>query len=264
MQKSLAKSALSRWAYRWIRRMVHFFFPRYAVKGLEHLPQEPCIVVGNHAQMHGPMACELYFPGETAIWCAGEMMQSDTVPDYAYADFWSQKPRWSRWFYRLLSYIIAPFATCIFNNAHTIPVYRDSRVMTTFRRTTDHLQSGHRVVIFPECAQPYNTIVNHFQDKFIDAARLYFRRTGKALAFVPMYVAPAFHTLYLGKPIIFDPHAPLEQERQRICRYLMDAITTLARSLPLHTVTPYSNIPKKDYPQSLPPEVTSSHESACR
>ena len=263
MQKSSPKNALSLWCYRAIRWVVRLFFPKYTVEGLENLPQGPCIVAGNHAQMNGPIACELYFPGRSAIWCTAEMMQLHTVPSYAYTDFWSQKPRWNRWFYRLLSYIIAPVSVCIFHNAHTIPVYHDSRIMSTFRQTVEHLQQGQRVVIFPEHTQPYNRVVNHFQDKFIDTARLYYRRTGEALSFVPLYVAPAFRKLYLGKPITFDPHIPVEQERQRICQHLMDAVTALAQALPCHTVTPYDNIPKRNYPQSRPPEVSPSHEETC-
>ena len=62
--------------------------------------------------------------------------------------------------------------------------------------------------------------------------------------------APALKTMYIGKPTVFDPEAPMEQERQRICDYLMDEITRTAQELPLHTVVPYRNIPKKDYPKN--------------
>ena len=47
----------------------------------------------------------------------------------------------------------------------------------------------------------------------------------------------------------------MEQERSRICNYLMDEITSIACSLPRHTVVPYPNIPKKDYPCNIPEEV---------
>ena len=67
--------------------------------------------------------------------------------------------------------------------------------------------------------------------------------------------------MYYGKPVVFDPEAPIAQERRRICGALMDGITAMAVALPEHTVVPYPNIPKKQYPKNLPLEVY-SHEAA--
>lgn len=240
----------SMWLYRLIRAGVKLCYPKMQVEGIKNLPDAPALIVANHAQMNGPIACELYFPGNRYTWCAGQMMHLKEVPEYAFQDFWSRKPRRSRWFYKGLSYVIAPFSVCVFNNAKTIPVYRDARIISTFKTTVKTLCDGASVVIFPEHDAPYNPIVSQFQDKFVDIARLYYKRTGKAVSFVPMYIAPALKTMYIGKPTVFDPEAPMEQERQRICDYLMDEITRTAQELPLHTVVPYRNIPKKDYPKN--------------
>ncbi len=252
MKKKTVKQHISHLCYRVIRGLVWVFYPKIKVKGLENLPDEPCLVVANHTQMNGPISCELYFPGDRSIWCAGQMMHLKDVPAYAYQDFWSGKPKAVRWFYKLLSYLIAPLSVCIFNNAHTIAVYRDTRIISTFRKTVQSLEAGANVVVFPECAIPHNNIVNTFQDKFIDVARLYYKRTGKALQFVPMYIAPSLKTMYLGKPLVFSPDAPIEQERLRIRDALMADITDIAVHLPPHTVVPYSNVPKKQYPKNTP------------
>lgn len=236
--------------YRIIKWIVKTVYPKMQVQGEENLPDAPVILVGNHAQMNGPIACELYAPGTHSIWCAGEMMQLKEVPAYAYKDFWSQKPKAARWFYKLLSYLIAPLSVCVFNNANTIGVYHDTRIMTTFKQTIQKLQEGHHVVIFPEHDVPHNHIICQFQDRFIDVAKLYYRRTGQALQFVPMYLAPALHKMYLGNPICFDPEAPIDRERERICKYLMDEISRIACNLPEHTVIPYNNMPKKKYPRN--------------
>ena len=246
--------------YRIIKWLVSLFYIKYEMEGVENLPDEPCIVVGNHTQMHGPLASELYFPGHSYTWCAGQMMELKEVPGYAFEDFWSQKPKHTHWFYKLLSYLIAPLAVCIFNNANTIGVYRDGRIITTFKETVKRLNEGASVVIFPEHDVKYNNIVYEFQEGFVDIARLYYRRTGKELAFVPLYIAPKLHKMYLGKPIRFNAAAPKGEEPKRICEYLMDEITQMARSLPEHTVIPYRNIPKKYYPSNLSKEAP--HEKA--
>ena len=107
---------------------------------------------------------------------------------------------------------------------------------------------------------PHNHIVCQFQDKFIDVAKLYYKRTKKEVAFVPMYLAPNLKKMYFGEPIRFCPDNPIEEERKRICDYLMQQITEIAVSLPEHTVVPYNNIPKKAYPSNIPKEQI--HEKA--
>ncbi|MBR5342872.1 MAG: hypothetical protein IK149_03110 [Oscillospiraceae bacterium] len=236
--------------YRIIRFLIDLFFPRMQIFGLEKLPDEPCIVVGNHSQMNGPLVSELRldFPHET--WCAGELMRWNEAADYAYTDFWSFKPRWTRPFFRLLSRLITPLCVCLFNNAHTIPVYHDVRLRQTFRQSVDALADGESLVIFPEKNAPGNHILYAFQDKFVDTARFYHNKTGKSLSFVPLYIAPRLRGAWFGSPVRFDPEAPAARERERICDLLRAEITAIAEALPEHTVVPYRNIPKRDYPKS--------------
>ena len=258
MQK---KKGFSYICFRIIRFLVWLFYPKMTVEGLENLPDDACIVVGNHTKMNGPICGELYFPGNRRIWCAYQMMYVKEVPAYAFQDFWSGKPKWTHWFYRLLSYIIAPISACVFNNANTLPVFYDNRLLTTFKQTVAALQEGANIIIFPECYDPHNHIVNRFRDQFINIAKTYYKRTGKALSFVPLYNAPELKKMCLGKPIVFNPDTPIEEERQRISRYLMDAVTDLAVNLPRHRVVPYPNIPKKQYPYNIPCKVKENEKT---
>ena len=178
------------------------------------------------------------------------MMDRAEVAAYAYRDFWSNKPRALRWFYRLLSHMIVPLALCLFNNAHTIGVYHDARVMSTFRESVQKLKAGDRLVIFPECYEEHNHIVHAFQDRFADLGRMYHRQTGAVLPFVPLYVAPELGVLSFGPPVFYDPAAPAEAERKRVAAALMDRITDMALALPPHTVVPYPNVPRRDYLRS--------------
>lgn len=246
--------------YPFVKWAVKTVSPKMEAVGLENIPDEPVIFVANHCQMYGPIACELYAPGKHYIWCAGEMMDRKTVPEYAFQDFWSQKPQWTQGWFRLLSHIIAPLSECVFTNADTIGVYHDTRILSTFKQTVAKLLEGAHVVIFPEHDVRRNHIIYDFQNRFIDIARLYYKRTGKALCFVPMYIAPRLGKMYLGEPVRFSPEAELSQERARICDTLMERITALGCTAPEHTVVPYRNIPKRDYPSNKQ-EV--SHEKEC-
>lgn len=249
--------------YKFIIWLLYVFYPRMEIIGAENLPDEPCIIAANHCQMNGPIACELFFPENRYTWCAGEMMKLQDVPAYAYRDFWSSKPKYIRWFYKLLSYAIAPLAVLLFNNANTIGVYRDMKIMSTFRDTITRLNEGANIVIFPECYDAHNNIIHNFQEGFVDVARFYHRRSSKELAFVPMYIAPKLKKMVLGKPVRYNADAPIQEERKRICNCLMDRISEMAYALPRHTVVPYPNIPRKYYPSNIRNEVNPNEKTGC-
>ncbi len=246
MKKSKKKSSL----FLLIKGTVRAFYPKAELCGMENIPDEPCVIIGNHSQLHGPIVCELYLSEKNFTWCAAQMMELKEVPSYAYTDFWSQKPKYLRPFFKMASYIIAPLSVVVFNNARTVGVYRDNRILRTFRESIAKLTEGNNLVIFPEEDKKHNHIVYNFQEGFVDLARVYYKRTGKKLSFVPLYIAPKLKQMHFGKPIEFDPEMQNAEERRRVCDYLMAEITNIATNLPEHTVIPYRNIPKKLYPKN--------------
>ncbi len=238
--------------YRLLRGALRLFYPKTEVVGRENLPQEPCVVISNHAQMHGPIMSELFLADPKYIWCVGEMMHRKEVPAYAFQDFWSRKPKRLHWFYRLLSHLIAPLAEFVFTTGPSIEVRKDRRIVHTIRETVQRLREGTNVVIFPEHDQPYDNILCEFQDGFVSVAKEFFHQTGREVCFVPMYLAPDLNKLCLGAPIRFRGQAPIKEERRRICEQLMRSVSQMARELPRHRVVPYNNIPKKEYPYNRP------------
>ena len=82
----------------------------------------------------------------------------------------------------------------------------------------------------------YNNIIYDFENNFIEIAKLYYKKTGKELHFVPAYIAPKLKTVYYCKPIRFCAENPIEDERERICNYIKKEITERAWNLPEHTV----------------------------
>ncbi len=233
--------------YKILYFFVDLFYKTPSFEGMENLPQEPCVIVGNHTQMNGPIIGELYFPGKKYIWCAAPMMRCKEVPAYAFKDFWSNKPKSIRWFYKILSYIIAPISDCVFNSAHTIAVYHDRRVIQTFKETVTRLNEGNSVIIFPEHDVPFNNILCDFQEGFVDIAKMYYKQTNKELLFVPMYIAPTLRKVYIGKPIKYNCQEDIKTQRSQICDYLKQEMTDMALAAPKHKVVPYNNLSKKDY-----------------
>ncbi len=227
--------------YVFLRESVRLFYPKTALLIPKTYFEMPCVFVGNHSQVHGPITSQLLFPMSTRTWCAGEMSDRKAVPAYAYRCFWENAPKWQRPFYKALSHLIAPLAEIIFKNTNTLPVYLDERILTTFRKTLAHLEEGGQILLFPETEHPDNHILNTFHEHFADLGRMYYRKTGKSLAFVPVYFCPNLCEIHAASPVYYDPQNSPDEERTRICRLLSERITKTAMALPEHEVIPFLN-----------------------
>ena len=147
-------------------------------------------------------------------------------------------------------HILAPIVANVMSSADSLPVYRDMRIMKTYKATTEALNNGLNVVILPECTEEYNEITNCFNEYFVDVARFYYKHYQKELLFVPMYYSVRLKKMLFGKPIRFDSKNNIDDERKRICAYLMDEITKIAKTLPRHIVVPFNNVDKSQYKYS--------------
>ena len=122
---------------KFLRWIVGVVYPNMELVGLENLPEDAIVA-------------EERLPFDHYTWCAWQMMDKKEVSRYAYTDFWQDKPKAVRWIFWLASKIIKYPAVYIMTHARTIPVYHDSRCLTTFRRSIEKLQDGYSLVIFPE------------------------------------------------------------------------------------------------------------------
>lgn len=246
MQKE-RKARIPQALFKFVRFLVRVFYGKAEVCEKENIPLKNTVIVANHTQIHGPIISELFMPENCYIWCAGQMMNICEVPEYAFKDFWSQKPKWTHPLFKAISYIIAPLASFIFNNARTIAVYRDNRIIHTFKQTVRMLTEGKNIIIFPEKDEKYNNIIYSLEENFIDIAKLFYKKSGVELDFLPMYIAPSMRKTYFGQKISFNSENDIADERKRISKHISNEITRVARELPKHTVVPYRNIPKKYY-----------------
>lgn len=231
----------------WVARRFH---KKSVIEGLENLPDEPCVIVANHSQLHSPLTFELYVNVKRAIWCEGKMMVCREVPEYAEENFWPNATDKQKKHRRFWVKLIAPLVGYIFSHAHTVPVYRDARLMKTFRLSEEALLNGENLVIFPENEIPdeNNPVLDHFNLHFVDIAKVYHKKYGKILKFVPAYNCVELKKVVIGKNYVeYDPDIPMNEQRELLCENLRREITDLAQSLPRHKVVPFLTIPKSEW-----------------
>ncbi len=232
--------------FRLIAFAISLFYCKSKVIGLENV-KEPCVIITNHSKLCGPINAQHFFPLKKVIWCDAPMLDKKEFPAYAYSNFFNGKPTF---FNKLLAKSLAPLVAHLFKNADTLPVYRDMRIVKTYKMSVQALNKGICVFIMPESPIEHNEIINVFNEYFVDIARYYNKEQNKLLKFVPMYYSPKLKIMVFGKAIEFNTSNKIEDERKRICTYLMEQITVLAKSLPKHKVVPFNNLKRKEYKYS--------------
>jgi len=194
---------------------------------------EPVIFVSNHIGSFGPLSLISTLPLKLYPWVAHEVTELRKVARRLQTEFTELelrlRPPLRVWLARLIGRI------CVFimRDIKAIPVYSSSRrIRDTLERSLELLRRGKNILVFPENKlQPINEVLGDFSTGFLTMARLYYERTRKAIAFLPVAVNDKARGIKLGRPIRFDGSLPFLQEKRRLKRALEQSIYRLYYSM---------------------------------
>ena len=122
-------------------------------------------------------------------WVNAEMLNPKEVPGYVRKDYW-----WipDSFFAPLLNvtvpYIASVFMTPMLRSVPNIPVYRDQRIMLTFRQSIRTLQKDHYLLLFPEIPAPGKNSRSRINTGWLRLGQLWYKVSGRALKMYPVHV----------------------------------------------------------------------------
>lgn len=198
-------------------------------------PDEPALYVCNHTKIYAPAVLVIYFRN-VRQWANAAFMN--------YKDCWRQmfdKVLQKRKFLIPLAVLIMPLIVVTFRQMDHIPVYRDARVLRTFKECSDCLSSGRSTVVYAEKydGRQVNEYLFELQTGYLYAAQKYYADTGKALKIYPVYCAQKLSKFVIGAPVVFNPEVSVKAQAGKINSYLEKTIGELADSLPSHKAVLY-------------------------
>ena len=197
---------------------------------------EPVIFVANHRQIYGPVAAYLNLPFVFRPWIEHKMLDREEIMRYIWANPFSKiKPSWLA---RILWRVAGPILIWALNSVEPIPVYRrDSArdVLKTINMTVSVLQEKDNILIFPE--DPAKSPDGHYASSgispfftgFVSVAKQYYKKTGKAIKFYPIYLNSEKRTITFGGGVAYNPEGT--NEADRVCGLLMSAMRNMAESV---------------------------------
>lgn len=231
--------------YRLVLLAGRIICPKSSVE-YESAPDEcPGVFVCNHAAVRGPIMMTLYFKRPHKSWVITYALDKEKAPNFAFHDFFVGESRRHKRFWRFVAKIVGKLIPSVLAEAGAIPVYHDARAIRTVRESIDTLNDGRDIVIFAESPVRYSEYVNELQTGFVDLGALYYKRTGKALKFYPVYIEKKNRKIAVGTPVAFDPSLSIADQRIAVSDHLKREIDRLARNMKPHRPVPF--LPQRWY-----------------
>lgn len=214
--------------------LVRPFFPckcvgKEKVKNLDG----PVIFVANHYEIYGPVVSILRMPVNFRPWIISNMLDGDKIEAQIKVGLDMHCKIFPKRFKSWLPKKVKKITLYILESYRPIPVYRGNlrEVVQTINMTTDAMREGDNIMLFPE--NPETTFsqggVDKFYSGFAEIGNAYFKKTGEATTFFPVYISKKRRRLYIGDGIKFDPSNAKADEKRRIASLLHDSMQTMAK-----------------------------------
>ena len=200
--------------YNGARAVVRFFAPKMETIWEVPFDGEPCVFVGNHSGLWGPvdMVCQFPLREEVYPWFNAAVMNKDEVPAYVRQDYWWRpgcrlEPLYNATLPYIASWVLPP----ILRSVPGVPVYHDARAIRTMKQSLQLLDEGKHLLIFPEQPSGYKSHHTWINTGFLTIAELYWRRYHRVLKFWPVHIEHN-RCFRVAAPIAFDTTRTLQEQ----------------------------------------------------
>lgn len=212
-------------------------FIRLKVTGRENVRQKdmPVVFVCNHHELFGPLAAVLRLPYYFRPWVIYDAVDKELIATKLSARIMEFVPWLPNTIARGIGKAIAPLSYWVIMAQEPIAVYRDSRsIIDTMKETVSALECYDNILIFPEDRTKgedgkfATQGVGEFFTGFSSIGRSYYKKTGRCLSFIPVYIDKQKRTLSLGQAVVYDPDNNKSAEKDRIVTTLHARMSRMA------------------------------------
>ncbi|MGI6664450.1 MAG: lysophospholipid acyltransferase family protein [Christensenellaceae bacterium] len=238
LKSVLVASRPKRIGIRVLKAIIRPFVPVKLI-GKENVRQEemPVVFVCNHLEIYGPIVAVARIPYYIRPWIIDNILDKEIIAENLQGGidsvFRFLPKRVRRW----LAKAVAPIIYWVVHSLDPIPVYRNNlrEVVKTIRMTVETLEFEDNILLFPENASEeadgkYVTEgVSGFFTGFSKIGRAYYKKTGKCVRFIPIYINKKKRTLTFGKGVLYDPEVADAAEKSYIVDGLFAEMEEMAK-----------------------------------
>ncbi len=214
--------------FRFLRKAIRFFTGPMETIWEEPFSGKPSVFVANHDRTYGPIAMNVQFElcQNTRSWINAQTLSAKELPSYIRGDYWWPQDKWyTKILDYTLAYLCALILPLILRGSDCVPVYHDTGVVDTLRRSIKTLADGKNLLLFPEHPTGYHTYGEKIFDGFLSVGRLYYARKKEIVNFYPTYVDWKNRVIKVGKPIPYEPTVKYEEQVASVTEAVQEFFT---------------------------------------
>lgn len=211
------------------RGVVRLAVPRYKVDPLPE-SEEPIVYVSHHQNMKGPVTVLAWLTQPVRTWVFSVFLDQKECFNHYMNYTFTKRFGWPPALAKLVVWPLSFFISNLMKSGQGIPVYRKSKkVMRTMKLSVEALQKGESILIFPDVDyQSEAEEVGDIYEGFLFVEKYYHRKTGKHVAFVPLYSDSHTRTIRAGETIRFREGASFVEQRTEVAAQIQEELNRLA------------------------------------
>jgi len=190
--------------FRFVRWWAALIQPAKHVQSLEGVPQ-PCIFLCRHRNMQGPIYSMSHMWPHCRPWILYPFCDRKEFARQMYDYTLTKRLGWPKWIAKPAGPFFAFFVVPLITAMRSIPVYRhDGRIRETFRQSLEALEAGDNLMIYPDIEYTSKAeTVSSVYDGFFMLERMYHKKTGRHVPFVPVQIDMEARSITYGEAVLF-------------------------------------------------------------
>ncbi len=186
------------------RFLLRLFTPGYKVEQNSRLNDSTVYIV-KHRNLQGPLTVLAWFPQPLLLWAFHVFLnKKDCYRQYLDYTF-TERLGMPRILAALVGLPLSLLVSGLMHLIQAIPVYRDRRAVITFKQSLAALTSGQSLLICPDINYTDTSPnIGEIYTGFLYLDKIYYKKTGQHLSFVPLYVNSEKRHICIGQAISFS------------------------------------------------------------
>jgi hypothetical protein len=213
------------------RKIVRIATKKYEVDLSSVDKSAPVVYVSHHQNLFGPFMAYLWMPEMIRVWMLHVFLDREACYRQYKEYTFTKRFDWNKKAAGLAANLVSFFVTSLMKSGRGVPVYRGTRdVLKTFQMSVEALENNEKLAVFPDIDyQDSGSKVKEMYTGFLYIEKYYYRKTGKHVHFVPLYISKSKRKMIAGDPIVFSGEKSFRKQSESVLKQIKDRLNQFAK-----------------------------------
>lgn len=212
-----------------LRSIARLVYPKFEIE-LNDIQDEHVVYISQHKNLFGPITMLMTTKQLIRPWILHVFFHHKPAYKHYTEYTFTERFGWNKAIAKLIAYPFSHLVAKLLHSVRGIPVYRGSRkIVDTFKESVEALEKGERIAIFPDIDYSDSSAgVKDMYLGFLHLEKYFYKKTGKHVCFVPLYISKKHRIIKASQPVYFSDGSDFKKERKVVLKKIQDSLNELA------------------------------------